>query len=93
MRNYRPTFIEGTTNIWYLSFKDHAATNMHKRTMVLEAKEAASSLMEYVPIARAMVRDNLSKAAKLKIKGYYTSTKENLEMGVICELKIIDLAS
>ena len=29
------------------------ATDMHKHAMALEAKEAASSMMEYAPIAKA----------------------------------------
>ena len=53
------------TYIRAVTFK---ATIMHKRAMALEAKEAASSLMEYVSIARAMAQANLSEAAKLKIK-------------------------
>ena len=67
--------------------------------MALEAKEAASSLIKYAPIAREMAQANLSEAAMLKIKRKmditYKIAKENLaftEMGVICELKIIDLA-
>ena len=34
MRNYRPAFIEGTTNARTSAFKDHAATNMHARAMM-----------------------------------------------------------
>ena len=66
MRNYRPDFIEGTAIIHALTFKDHVATNMHKQTMALEAKEIASSLMEYAPIARAMAQTNLSKVPGLQ---------------------------
>ena len=31
MRNYRPAFIEGTTDIRALTFKGHATTIMHKQ--------------------------------------------------------------
>ena len=68
MQHYRHAFIEGTTNICALTIKDHKATNMYKQAMALEAKEAASSLMEYAPVVRAMAQTNLSKAARLKIK-------------------------
>ena len=65
-----------------MTFKDHAATDMHKRAMTLEAKEAASSLMEYARIARAMTQANLTKAAKLKVKRKmdvaYTIAKKTL---------------
>ena len=63
MQNYRPAFFEGMTNTCYLTFKVHAATDMHKQAMELEAKEVPSSLKEYAPIARAMAQAKLSKAA------------------------------
>ena len=61
-----PYFTEGTTNIHALTFKDHVATNMHKGAMALEAKEAASSLMEFAPTAKAMAQANLSEASKVE---------------------------
>jgi len=94
MRNYRPAFVEGTTNVRASTFKDHAATDMHRRAMALEAKESARSVMEYAPIARAMAQANLSEVAKLRIKKKfdiaYMIAKENLaftKMGSICELE------
>ena len=68
MRNYRPAFVEGTANVRASTFKDHAATDMHRRAMALEAKESARSVMEYAPIARTMAQANLSEAAKLSLK-------------------------
>ncbi len=35
MRNFRPAFIDGTTNVRTTTFKEHAATDMHARAMVL----------------------------------------------------------
>ena len=35
MRNYRPAFIEGTSNVRTSTFKDHADTDTQKYTMVL----------------------------------------------------------
>ena len=35
MRNYRPAFVEGTNNVRTYSFKEHAATDMHARAMVI----------------------------------------------------------
>ena len=76
-----PCFTEGPTNIRALTFKDHVATNMHKGAMALEAKEAASSLMEFAPTAKEMAQSNLSEASRLKIKRKmdiaYTIAKEN----------------
>ena len=34
MRNYRPAFVESTTNVWTTAFKDHAATDTHANAMV-----------------------------------------------------------
>ena len=36
MRNFRPAFIEGTTNVRTTTFKEHAATDMHARAMGLD---------------------------------------------------------
>ena len=78
----RPAFTEGMANIRVLTIKDHVATDIHKRAMSLEAKKAASSLMEYAPIVRAKAQANLSEAARLKVKRKmdiaYTIAKENL---------------
>ena len=67
------------------------ATDMNKQAMALEAKKAASSLMECAPIVRAMAQANLSEAARLKIKRKmdiaYTIAKL-LKMGVICEFEL-----
>ena len=35
MRNYRPVFLDGTTNIRTSSFKEHADTDMHAHAMIL----------------------------------------------------------
>ena len=35
MRNYRPAFIDGTSNVRTSTFKDHADTGMRKYAMVL----------------------------------------------------------
>jgi len=94
MWNYRPAFVEGMTNVRASTFKDHAATDMHRRAMELEAKESARSVMKYAPTARAMAQANLSEVAKLRIKKKfdiaYMIAKENLaitKMGSICKLE------
>ena len=52
-RNFNPAFIEGSKNLRASSFKDHAATNMHKRAMILFHKSKSSSVAEDSQIARA----------------------------------------
>ena len=42
MRNFRQTFIEGTTNVRTSTFKEHAATSMHERAMGLFKKQQSS---------------------------------------------------
>ena len=39
MRNYSAAYIEGSTNLHTSSFKDHAASEMHSRAMLLLKKE------------------------------------------------------
>ena len=48
MRNYRPAFIEGTSNVRTSTFKDHADTDMHKYAMVLFKKAQSSGPCEYI---------------------------------------------
>ena len=35
MRNFRPAFIEGTSNVRTSTFKEHATNDMHCRAMLL----------------------------------------------------------
>ena len=52
-RNFNPAFIEGSQNLRLSSFKDHAATDMHKRVMILFHKCRADDVADYALIARA----------------------------------------
>ena len=94
MRNFRPAFIDGTTNIRASTFKDHAETAMHHQAMLLAQKEIASSVVEYAPIAKAFAKANINEATKAKLKRKfdvaYMIAKENLsftKMKSICELE------
>ena len=42
MRNFRPAFIEGTTNVQTSTFKEHAATSMHERVIGQFKKQQSS---------------------------------------------------
>ena len=53
MCNYRPAFIEGTTNV-RTAFREHAVTDMHAHAMVLFKKQHARDITEYSPIATAL---------------------------------------
>ena len=50
MRNYRSTFIDGTTNVRTSTFKEHARTDMHTRAMSLFKKQHSSSVLEYAHV-------------------------------------------
>ena len=51
MCNYNPAFIEGFKNLRASSFKDHAASEMHMRAMLLLKKEQSSDVRECASIA------------------------------------------
>ena len=51
MRNFRPAFIDGTTNVRLSTVKDHAGTDMHARAMLLYKKQQSSNVCDYAPIA------------------------------------------
>ena len=70
MRNFRPAFIDGTTNIRASTFKDYAATTMHCQAMLLAQTEIASSVVEYAPIAKALAKANINEATKAKLYYY-----------------------
>ena len=55
MRNYRPAFIEGTSNVRTSTFKDHADTDMHKYTMVL-FNSLASKFELYTQLLSAKIK-------------------------------------
>ena len=82
MRNCRPAFIDGTTNIWASTFKDHTATAMHCLAMLLAQKEMASSVVEYSLIMKAWTQANINETTKAKLKRKfdvaYMIARENL---------------
>ena len=94
MRTYRPAFVEGTTNVRTSSFKEHAATDMHARAMVLFKKQQSSTVCEYAPIAKALLQpamdDHTRASLKRKFDVAYMIAKEKLaftKMKPLCELE------
>ena len=90
MRNYSAAFIDGSKNLRASSFKDHAATKMHKRAMLLYKKQHSSDITEYSPVARALYNLDAESETIIKRKfdiAYFIS-KENLafmKMGPLCK--------
>ena len=92
LRNYNPAFVVGSKNLRASSYKDHAATDMHKRAMLLFKKQSSADVTEYAPIAKALYK--LDTDAELKVKRKfdiaYLIAKENLafsKMKPLCELE------
>ena len=92
MRNFRPAFIGGTTNVQTSTFREHAATGMHERAMGLFKKQQSSSVCEYAPITAALLQPSMDKATctrtKRKFDVAYIIAKESLpftKMKAACE--------
>lgn len=91
-RNYNAAFIVGSTNLRTSSFKDHAATDMHKCAMLLHKKSISSDATEYAPIAKALSTLDSETEAKVKRKFEIACLicKEGLaftKMSALCQLE------
>lgn len=79
MRNFRPAFIDGTTNVRLSTVKDHAGTDMHARPVLLHKKQR-SSVCEYAPITRSLSQLSMDAITrdrtKRKIDVAYMIAKE-----------------
>ena len=93
-RNYRSSFIDGSTNVRTSTFKEHAVTNMHARAMALFKKERLRSVFEYAPIARSLANVSIDEGTKevlqRKFEVAYFIAREKLafaKMQPLCELE------
>ena len=89
MRNYSNAFIGRSKNLRASSFKDHSASDMHARAMLLLKKQSSSDVTEYAPIAKALHTDAEEKL-KRKFDIAFFISKENMafaKMGVLCQLE------
>ncbi len=79
-RNYSSDFIEGSINLRASSFKDHAKSDMHQRSMLLLKREQCSNMCEYAPIARSFFHtDEEAKIAmEMKFDIAYVMAKETI---------------
>ena len=46
MRNFNPAYIEGSKNIRASSFKEHAASDMHSRAMLLLKRKQSTNVLD-----------------------------------------------
>ena len=93
-RNYRPAFIKGTANVKLCTVKEHAATAMHERAMLLLKKQSSAPPTSYAPIAKALAQSVMDKATteqlKRKFDIAYLIAKENLaftKFPALCNLE------
>ena len=68
MRNYRPAFIEGTSDVHTSTFKDHADTDMHKYAMVLLRRHNLAGL------ASTLAQSSMDATSTTKIKRKFETT-------------------
>ena len=68
MCNYNSAFIGRSKNLQASSFKDHAASDMHARAMLLLKKQSSSDVTEYASIAKALHTLDYDAEEKLKRK-------------------------
>ena len=94
MRNFRPAFIDGTTNVRISTVKDHAGTDMHARAMILYKKQRSTNVCDYAPIAKSLSQVSMDATArertKRKFDVSYMLAKEKLaftKMATKCELE------
>ena len=91
-RNYNPAFVVGTKNLRGSAFKDHAASEMHKRSMMLLSKSRSSDVTQYAPIAKALstLDPDTERKLRRKFEVAYLLCKEGLaftKMAAVCELE------
>ena len=68
MRNFKPAFIEGTSNVRTSTFKEHATSHMHCRAMLLFKKARSSAVCEYAPNAKALAQTSMDATTRENIK-------------------------
>ena len=68
MCNYSNAFIGGSKSLRASSFRDHTASDMHARAMLLLKKQSLSDVTEYTPIAKALHTLDSDAEGKLKRK-------------------------
>ncbi len=79
-RNYNGAIVEGSKNLRTSSFKDHAASAMHKKAMIL-FKQSRVDLIEYSSIANALssLDEASRKVVTRKFEVAYMIAKEKLK--------------
>ena len=99
-KNFSDSFVVGSRNLKTSAFKDHAASEMHRRAMAIFGKEQSSgNPIEYAPIARALLDDAAAAKVGRKFEITYLICKEHVafaKMESLCQLEVrhgVDLGS
>lgn len=93
-KNFSPAFIEGTKQVKTSTFKAHAESIMHDRSMKLHKKNQGASFDEYapkvVPVIAPRMGISTRKTMRLQFENAYFLAKENLPFSkyeALCELE------
>ena len=68
MHNYNPAYIEGSKNLHPSSFKEHAASNMHSRAMLLLKRAQSSDKLDFSRITKALHTMDVTSEQQIKRK-------------------------
>ena len=69
MRNFKPAFIDSSSNIRISAVKDHAAADMHAYAMQLLKKQQSSSVIDYAPIAKCLAETSMDRSTLANYQG------------------------
>lgn len=92
-KNFSNAYIVGSRNVKTSSFKDHAASEMHRRAMDLYLKDQPScATLQNAPIVQALTKMDQATATKVgrKFEIAYLLCKEHMafsKMEVVCQLE------
>ena len=87
MHNYHPSIVEDTTNVYMLTFKEHAATNMYNAILQQSFSQIYIYNMYIIPILKALLLPTTNDATKELNR---LSTKQ-IELNCATSVKFIAL--
>ena len=62
MKNFKPAFTDGSSNILISAVKDHVATDMHVYAMYLLKNQQSSSVVDHAPIAKCFAEASMNQS-------------------------------
>ena len=68
IKNFKPAFIDGSSNARVSAVQHHAATDMHTYAMLLLKKQQSSSVVDYASIAKCFAEASKDQPTREKTK-------------------------